>query len=324
MKTIRRSLLCCLAILLALSVFARAPVPPALDLTLTESEWLTPNIIRIPFTLTGTLITVRARVDTLEGNFFFDTGSSGLLLNYRHWNPQYTTTASLQGGGVTGQVRVAGATRIDTFLLDNMLVTSVPGEWIDLSHIENSKKIDLVGIIGYRVFEGYEVLFDYGASRLVLIRTDAKGNPLEELPNWEYQLLNNFPLLVVGHAAVLTLQFGNKSRKMFVLDSGAEQNLLSFYSGKRFLKCNFEIRKRVRLNGVGQASVEVLSGVLQNARIDTFQLQPMATLLTNLNEINTIYQTNVDGVLGYEFLSQRPVSINYKKRRLRFYSRSRP
>jgi len=53
-------------------------------MTLLHSEWASPNIIRIPFTLTGTLITVRARLDTLEGNFFFDTGASNLLLNYRY------------------------------------------------------------------------------------------------------------------------------------------------------------------------------------------------------------------------------------------------
>lgn len=322
MKTIRRTLPVCLLLLFFHALYANPTSD--FDLVLTESEWATPNIIRIPFTLTGTLITVRARIDTVEGNFFFDTGASGLLLNNRYRTGGYAVAGASQGGGVTGKVRVLGATRIDTFLLDNMQVVAVPGEWIDMRHIENSKKIDLVGIIGYRVFEGYEVLFDYEASLLVLIRTDSKGNPIEELPNWEYQLMGNFPVLVVGHVAIVRLKFEKNAGRSFALDSGAEQNMLSFNAGKGFLKSNFEIRKRVRLNGAGQESIEVISGILQNARIDSFPIRPMATLLVNLDDINTTYQTNVDGVLGYEFLAQRPLSINYKKRRLRIYGKSRP
>src|SRR5690349_24304354 len=67
-----------------------------------EAEWGNPNIIRIPFTLTGTLITVRGRVDTLEGNFFFDTGASGLVLNYRYFS-RSGRRGALLGGGVTGR-----------------------------------------------------------------------------------------------------------------------------------------------------------------------------------------------------------------------------
>lgn len=297
--------------------------PPQWELVLTESEWLGPNIIRIPFTLTGTLITVRARVDTVEGNFFFDTGASGLLLNYRYFG-QGRGALLTDGGGVTGKVRVLGASRVDTFQLDNLLQANVGAELIDFTHIENAKRIDLVGLIGYAVFQDFEVLFDYEASLLVLIRTNNNGDPLEPLPRWEYQPLGNAPIKTEGHVAAVWLKFGSKQEKLFALDSGAEQNLLSTAAGKRFLKENFEIRKRVKLRGTGNQSIEVLSGVLQNAQLDTFQWRPMATLLTNMSEINAAYQINVDGMLGYEFLSQRPTSINYRKRRLTFYAKVRP
>lgn len=301
---------------------ARAAEPPPWNLLLLDAEWQTPNIIRIPFTLTGTLITVRARLDTLEGNFFFDTGASSLLLNYRYVD-RPTGSATVNAAGITGKVRILGTTKVDTFLLDNLLATNVPAEYIDMAHIERSKRLELVGIIGYRVFAGFEVLFDYASKRLVLIRTDSKGNPLEALPNWEYQLAGNIPLTTAGHVAIIKLQFGERGGKSFALDSGAEQNLLNVTTNKRFLKENFEVVKRVKLNGAGKESVEVLSGQLRNARADTFLLKPMTTLLLNLTEINTIYETNVDGILGYEFLSQLPMSINYKKRRLRFYTKPR-
>jgi len=300
-----------------------AHTAPNCDLVLTESEWAGPNIIRIPFTLTGTLITVRARVDTLEGNFFFDTGASGLLLNYRHFG-RARGVALTDGGGVTGKVRVLGSTSVDTFRLDNLLATNIAAEVIDFTHIENAKRIDLVGLIGYAVFQDFEVLFDYEASLLVLIRTDKNGNQLEALPRWEYKPLGDAPIKTAGHIAVVWLKVGPKQEKSFALDSGAEQNLLSTAAGKRFLKENFEIRKRVKLRGTGNQSIEVLSGVLQNASLDTFRFKPMATLLTNLSEINAAYETDVDGILGYEFLSQRLVSVNYRKKRITFYVKQRP
>lgn len=323
MKTSLRSCLWRFFFLWPCVSYAAPPAFSQWDMTLLHSEWVTPNIIRIPFTLTGTLITVRARLDTLEGNFFFDTGASSLLLNQRYLSRPLAGAAE-NAGGITGKVRVLGASKVNTFVLDNLQVVNVMADCIDMTHIERSKKTELLGIIGYRIFDGFEVLFDYESSRIVLIRTDSKGNPLEALPNWEYQPLGSFPVVTAGHVAVIKLQFAGRSAKFFALDSGAEQNLLSVTTNKRFLKEHFEISKRVKLNGAGKESVEVLSGLLKNAQVDTFFFQPMATLLLNLTEINTIYQTNVDGVLGYEFLSQRPMSINYKKRRLRFYFKPRP
>lgn len=304
-------------------VAARPADPPDRGLILTESEWIGPNIIRIPFTLTGAVITVRARVDTIEGNFFFDTGASGLLLNHRYFGNN-AHPAQNDGGGVTGKVDIRGSARVDTFRFDNLLATGISAELIDFSHIENMKKIDLVGLIGYSVFKDYEILFDYESALIVLIRLDPDGGQTEALPRWEYKPAGGADLRTTGHIAVVWLKFEDGKDKKFGLDSGAEQNLMSNTTGKKFLKTNFEIRKRVKLRGAGSQGIEVLSGTLRNAMIDTFHLKPMATLLTNMSEINAAWQTDLDGVLGYEFLSQRPVSVNHRKRRLTFYVKERP
>ncbi|MBU6340397.1 MAG: aspartyl protease family protein [Bacteroidetes bacterium] len=293
-----------------------AATPPRL--VFTEASWLGPNIVRIPFTFTGTLITVRARLDTLEGNFFFDTGASTLVLNNRFLK-RSNAAATENRGSVTGKVQLVGAMSVDSFQLDELIISNIQADVVDLSHIERSKKIALMGIIGYEVFKDFEILYDYNARLLVLVRLDQKGNQLERIPDWEYALLQSIPIRVEGHFALLDLEFEGNKKKQFGLDTGAEQNLLSSESGGRFLKANFEIRKRVRLGGVGQEKIEVLSGLLQHAHVDSFQFRPMATLLTNLNDINAVNQTYMDGILGYEFFVQYPMSINYRKKRLTFY-----
>ncbi len=285
------------------------------ETTITENPWTQPNIIRIPFRLSGALITVQAKVDTVEGTFIFDTGASNLLLNYRYFKNNGFASES---GGVTGKVKVKGKIRADSVILDELERRNITADLIDLSHIERAKKIRVMGIIGYSVFEGYEILFDYSASVLILVRHNEKGVLLEKIPDWEYEAIENFPLTVKDHIAMLTIQFGKK-KKVFGLDSGAEQNLLDLLVGKTFLKNNFTVLKRVKLNGTGQNSVEVMTGNLYNGQLDTFNFKPMATILTNMQDINTIYGTNLEGILGYEFLSQMPMSINYKKRRITFY-----
>lgn len=294
----------------------------ALDIVLSEAVWQSSNIIRLPFTLSGTLIVVRGSVDGVEGNFIFDTGASKLLLHHRHFQKSgLQTTAS---AGVTGQVRIMGTLRTDTLQVENLVVTELEADLLDLGHIERSKKMALLGLLGYEVFQDFEVLFDYGLNQLVLIRIDQRGNPLEALPKWEYTLKGQCKMEVSDHLAAVWLSFGPKRSLLFGLDSGAEQNMLDAHASKRFLEDNFEIVKRVKLNGVGQESIEVLSGRLKNARIDTLSFRPMATLITNLRDMNSVQQLNVHGLLGYEFLSQQPVSINHRRRQLRFYEAVAP
>lgn len=290
---------------------------PTIPITLTEATFVTPNIIRVPFRLTGTLITVRARTDTTEGNFFFDTGASGLVLNSRVYGDNLIRGA--QGAGsVTGAVQIKGQKTIDSFQMDNMLVREIRADLVDLSHIELAKKTAVNGLIGFEVFSDFEILLDYSSSLIMLIRINNKGIPIEPIPTWEYQVKGSFALEVSGHIAFVRLKFGKKN-KWFGLDTGAEQNLLNHLAGKRFLKDNFEVRKRVKLRGASRESIEVLTGILMNTQLDTFTFSPMATILTNLDEINATYRTNLDGIVGYEFFSQQIMSINIKRKRLTFY-----
>ncbi len=281
-----------------------------------------PNIIRVPFTLTGGLITIQARVDTLEGNFFFDTGASKLLLNRRYFGKKNADADPARG--VTGNVVVSGTVNVDTLRFDQFMRTQVKADLIDFSHIEKSKKMAVIGLIGASVFEHYEILFDYEASLLVMIKMDNAGKPVEALPTWEYAQQERVPLKISEHIAMLYLEFSPKGGCWMGLDSGAEQNLLSTSMSGKFLKANFEIRRRVKLKGAGGESVEVLSGMLQNARLDTVLFQPMATILTKMSAINEAYAAQLDGVLGYEFLSQRPMSINLRRRQLTFYTKISP
>jgi hypothetical protein len=104
-----------------------------------------------------------------------------------------------------------------------------------------------------------------------------------------------------------------------ILDSGAELNLIDRGVNRRVLD-QFSIIKRVNLVGVGKKEVEVLAGVMKEVYAGNQYSEKMNTLLTSLDEINQSFGTNVQGVLGYEFLKMRRVLVNYQKRKLYFFS----
>jgi hypothetical protein len=289
------------------------------QIVLTDAVWVSPNLLRVPFTLTGSLITIDARADSLEGKFFFDTGASSFILN-AHWFGQAKrkTVKAEVAGGINGKVEVLGATTIDTVKLQSMRIIHAPADLVDLSHLEQARRMAIFGILGYATFEPYEVLFDYENLYLLLIRTEASGARLAAIPNWEYQVLDSTEIRVKGHIAQVALQFNNK-KKWFGLDSGAEQNMLDKLVSGGFLKAHFVVQRRIKLKGVDNSTVEVIAGVLQGGSVNGISLAPMPTLLSTLSGINEIYRTSLDGILGYPFLSQMPMSVNYKRQMLYFY-----
>lgn len=286
--------------------------------TFTEADWLTANIIRVPFTLSGAVITVQARVNEIEGNFFFDTGASKLILNQRIFGQRSDAPLTSTTTGVTGLVNVQGAFKADSLKFDQFLVRNISADVIDLIPIENAKKIGLIGIIGFDVFRNFEIIFDYGAGILLFIRLDKKGNRVEEIPYWEYTPIDSFSIKMSNHIAKIQLVFG-KEKHWFGLDSGAEQNLLSNHLKSRFLQANFKTERRMKLRGMSGETVEVLAGTLNNAHLDSIPLPSMATILANIDAINGSYQTALSGILGYEFLSQKITGINFKRRKLTRY-----
>jgi hypothetical protein len=293
-------------------LFANQPV----KIVFTQAEWLSPNLLRIPFEFSGNLITVSARADSVTGNFFFDTGASALILNGRLFKPGLRSQSL--SGGVSGAVEILGATKIDTFLLDNLLIVNAKADVVDLRHLERSKQRVVCGIIGYQIFEGYEVLFDYAEQTLLLVRLDANGERLEKIPTWEYLPTDSSDIRVRGHVALIPISFDG-SKKWFGFDSGAEQNMLDNGTGARFLKKHFTVTRRINLKGVDKENMEVFAGVLSNARMDSLEFAPMSTLLTNMDQLNLVYGTNQDGIIGHPFIVQRILSINYRKKRLIFY-----
>ena len=281
----------------------------------TESFSAGQNTIYIPFRLVGRLIAVQAQVDTNSGIFIIDTGSSDLLLNDRYFDSDYKLTAS-RGVGVTGDAGSVRVTDVDTLFWDNLQIYDVKGHVVPLTSIEETKRIRLIGVLGFEVFKDYELLIDYSIRQMVVTRVDKKGKRYDQRAIYQ-RPVDSLSFKLIGHTMVLRGEINGVKLK-FGLDTGAELNLLNVNVRRKALD-NFEILRRVNMRGAGSREVEVLAGIMYEVDVGIDQVPGMRTLLTQMIDVNKAFGTYIDGVLGYEFLFDKRTLINYRKKTLYFF-----
>jgi len=277
------------------------------------------NTIYIPFTLLGRLIAFEARVDTVAGNFILDTGADRLLLNSNYFdNTDGRSTASAVD--VTGAVGTSIRKKVDSLNIEQLGISNINAHVVDLSYIEDQKNTRVVGILGYTAIEDFAVFIDFPSRIIMFTRVDRKGDFLDPLQPVE-TAYDSLDFILEKHLIIIPSKVYNVSVRM-AMDTGAELNLIDRLVRRKALQ-NFDIVKRVNLTGANGRDVEVLAGVLRDLYAGHLYCKRMNTLLTNLDNFNKAYGSNVQGVLGHEFIATKRMMINYKKEKLYFFKLAR-
>lgn len=270
--------------------------------------------IVLPFTLAGRLILLEARVDSMRGNFILDTGAPFLVLN-KSWFRKYGTTAVAQAGGITGGISEVMTTMVREVQLGEITYNQVEADVIELNHLENSRGVPIFGLLGLNLFKSFEMRIDYDKQQIRLFRLDKKGRRiagpasekvLEEIPFY----LSNNTLLIDGELSAVPMRF--------CLDSGAEVNVLHNRLPKKAMS-GVIINSRSILTGTGNRKIEVLRGTMTGTSLHKFKVPPMPVLITHLGNMSRAYNLRIDGMLGYDFLSIAPVSINFVTNKITFW-----
>lgn len=284
-----------------------------------KAEILNEYTARIPFKLVDHLIVVEAELLKKKGNFIIDTGSEALILNEVHFpgGDQYFTKKK-QTSGVIALMDDTFEQNVKEFILQNFNLKNKNSDILNLSHIEKTKKINVLGIIGYHILKDYEVFIDMHLNQITLSKVDKFGNKLDQNVYAE-KITDSIDFRLKKHTIVLDGFIGDKKVK-FGLDSGAEFNQINKKIGKKTLQY-FYPKKRLLLTGASDHKIEVIAGKLFRVRLSkSIYFGPMNTVLTNLNKMSEAFGTELDGVLGYEFFQQKRTIINYQKEKLFFIS----
>lgn len=283
----------------------------------TKAQRLNEYTTRIPFKLVDRLIVIEGELKGKKGNFIFDTGSEKLLINKVHFsNLILHDDKKSNTSGVLDYVDNPIQKRIQNFSLKSLSLHNKTSDLIDLSHIEGSKKIKILGILGYSILKDYEVFVDLYLNQITLTRIDKNGNTLGKDIYLE-KIVDSVSFRLKNHAILLD-GFINKQKAVFALDSGAEFSQINNRIHKKALK-SFYPKGRIVLKGASNKKLEVISGNLYRVQLSkTVYFGPMKTILTGFLHINKAFGSRLDGILGHDFFAQKRAIINYKKQKIYF------
>ncbi|MBL7739416.1 MAG: aspartyl protease family protein [Chitinophagaceae bacterium] len=276
----------------------------------------TPSCV-IPFNRAGNLIVIKARVDTTEGNFILDTGAPGLILNMTYFrNYPSSSRADDESGGITGNVVTSSPTDVADFVLGTYKYSRVEADRINLGHIENSRGIRVLGLLGMNLFKRFEMIIDYENNLLYLHLISKK-----EAKTYQHEMLNDtknyneFPIDIKENKLYTYGEVAGK-KLTFIVDTGAESNVLDSRLPDRILE-NLTINSRVLLSGTGNSKVEALSGDMKNIKMANLEISSLPVIVTNLEKMCRAYDDRcLDGMLGFDFLSLHKIGFNFVNRKM--------
>jgi len=271
----------------------------------------------IPFNRAGNLIVIQARVDTTEGNFILDTGAPGLILNmtyFRHY-PSASHTDE-ESGGITGEVSLSSATDVASLRLGPIRYSRIEAGRINLGHIENSKGLKVLGLLGMQLFKRFEMIIDYENNLIHLHLINKK-----EAKTYKHDMLkdtsvyNEFPIDIKDNKLYTYGEMAGK-KLTFIIDTGAESNVLDSRLPNTVFE-NVTITSRILLSGAGNSKVEALTGEMKNVKLAKLEIGSLPVLVTNLEKMCKAYDDQcLDGMLGFDFLSMHKIGFNFVNRKM--------
>ena len=286
----------------------RAPSLPPDPVVVCDS-----TLFSVPFTLAGNLILLQAKADTLSGYYVMDTGAPGLVLNSTYFR-DLAATAADDRGGITGQVSNAARASVDSLRIGPVHYYRLDADVIDLGHIENRKGVRIFGLLGVRLFEGFEMVVDYRARRLYLRKLPRNDPPGQDPFLQDTLNLRSLPFELVEDKIIIEATLKGKKLK-FIIDSGAETNILDSRLPSRLFD-QVEVTRRVTLTGSGSQESEALYGKLRNLKLGTETLGVLPVVITNLDNMCLTYNYCLDGMLGFDFLTLRKIGFNFNTKRM--------
>jgi hypothetical protein len=259
---------------------------------------------------------IKARVDTIEGNFILDTGAPHLVLNLTYFRDYpMTTRQDEEQSSIGGRGGVINQTTVRELTFGAMSFAKLDADVTNLGNIENAKGIKVIGLLGLNLFRQCELIIDFETSLIYLHRIGKK-----EASTYRHQMLSDasqyrtFPIEILNNRMTTTTEVAGKKLKL-VIDCAAESNIIDSRLPDKILE-TITITRRVKLTGPGDKKVDALYGNLSGMKMGAQQIENLPVVLINLEYTCFSDDICVNGVLGFDFLSQHKIGFNFVTRKM--------
>lgn len=271
----------------------------------------------IPFNRAGNLILIKARIDSVEGNFVLDTGAPRLVLNMTYFRdmPPLDEASEEHAGGITGGAGGSNPTAVKELRMGGLSFSKLNADRINLGHIENSRGVRILGLLGMELFRRFEMIIDYENNLIYLhliSRKEASSYQSAQLA--DASQYNEFRINLTENKLLTFATIGGK-KLTFVIDTGAESNVLDSRLPDRIFE-NVTISRRVVLTGSGSSRIEALYGDMKNMKLGQLDIGSLPVLVTNLEKLCFSYDRCIDGMLGFDFLSMHKIGFNFVRNKM--------
>lgn len=268
----------------------------------------------IPFSLVNKLIVLQASADTSTGNFIFDTGSPGLVLNNTYFRGYpITTSPHSSASGISGTGDATEQTTVANFRMGTLRYNRVQADLLPLGHLEESRGIKILGLVGVSMFKECEMQIDY-LNSVIRLRHISK----RELKAYRNETLEDtakffaWPFEMRENRILLNSSIGKK-KLFFTIDYAAETSVIDAGLSEKVLD-SVEIVGRILLTGTGVRKIEALTGALSGLKIENVAVPPLQVIVTPLENTCFGALNCINGVLGFDYLSSGIIAINFRKR----------
>jgi hypothetical protein len=264
----------------------------------------------IPMKRAGRLLLIEAVVDNETGNLVFDTGASGLIFNNTYFR-DHLRSATERSNGINGSIGAVEQTIINKIEFAGLTYKRVSVDLANLGHIENRRGVKILGLIGFNLIKDFEIIIDAQNNQLKLYRIDSSGKRISTVKS-DFRPDHSQKIWIGGN--IIFLEGTIREKKLnFCFDTGAETNVISSYVSKNILN-TISITRRAGLSGTGSAGREVLFGKMNDFSIGNQPIRGMETIISNLEPLSEAYGTKIDGILGFNFMEQGILCINFARK----------
>ena len=287
------------------------------DTKITTSEL---DVLTVPIEMRGDLMVADVLLNGIKRKFIIDTGAPKVILNENYisdleYSKQKINISSSKS--VNGSISGLDLHLIEILDFHGIQMKNQKVLTLDLSGLEKEYEMEIYGLIGYELLKEYDILFNYEKNEMQLVKPDYFDTFQKEMTHLTNPTRLQFSM--EKHLPVIDCYIGQK-KLAFAIDSGAESNLIDKSLFDQLYHSLDEIASDT-LTGAGKISREVPTGSLKSLKFGSLIFPNMHTVFSDISHLNEGYSMNINGILGYEFLSIQPVLISYLRKEIIFYDK---